>query len=166
MFMDIKIIYYISLYIMSIFIVQLFYLHNDLPKITTYYEFNIEQLDIFEYWYNTFDEYYIENMLISRETIQYKLIETLDEINFLSNFIKLFDKPFDLLEKIDDLIDIFDIKDNISNKSDNSLLEETESINNLIMAHLNGDETNVKRLLLTIKSDDDIVNDIKKKLKK
>ena len=151
---------------MSIFIVQLFYLHNDLPKITTYYEFNIEQLDIFEYWYNTFDEYYIDNMLISRETIQYKLIETLDEINFLSNFIKLFDKPFDLLEKIDDLIDIFDIKDNISNKSDNSLIEETESINNLIMAHLNGDETIVKRLLLTIKSDDDIVNDIKKKLKK
>lgn len=151
---------------MSIFIVQLFYSHNDLPKITTYYEFNIEQLDIFECWYNTFDEYYIDNMLISRETIQYKLIETLDEINFLSNFLKLFDKPFDLLEKIDDLIDIFDTRDNISNNSDNSLMEETESINNLIIAHLNGDELNVKRLLLTIKSDDEVVNDIKKKLKK
>ena len=151
---------------MSIFIVQLFYLHHDLHKITTYYEFNIEQLDIFEYWYNTFDEYYIDNMLISRDTIQYKLIETLDEINYLSNFLKLFDNPFDILEKIDDLIDIFDTRDNISNHSDNSLIEETESINNLITAHLNGDESNVKRLLLTIKSDDEVVNDIKKKLKK
>ena len=151
---------------MSIFIVQVFYLHSNLPKITTYYEFNIEQLDIFEFWYNTFDEYYIDNLLISRDTIQYKLIETQDDMNFLSTFLKLFDKPFEILEQIDDLCNIFDIRDNISNNSDNSLIEETECINNLISAHLNGDEENVKRLLLNIRSDDDIVNDIRKKIKK
>ena len=151
---------------MSIFIVQVFYLHSNLPKITTYYEFNIEQLDIFEFWYNTFDEYYIDNLLISRDTIQYKLIETQDDMNFLSTFLKLFDKPFEILEQIDDLCNIFDTRDNISNNSDNSLIEETECINDLISAHLNGDEENVKRLLLNIRTDDEIVNDIRKKLKK
>lgn len=151
---------------MSIFIVQVFYLHSNLPKITTYYEFNIEQLDIFEFWYNTFDEYYIDNLLISRDTIQYKLIETQDDMNFLSNFLKLFDKPFEILEQIDDLCNIFDTRDNISNNSDNSLIDETECINDLISAHLNGDEENVKRLLLNINTDDDIVNDIRKKIKK
>jgi len=151
---------------MSIFIVQVFYLYSNLPKITTYYEFNIEQLDIFEFWYNTFDEYYIDNLLISRDTIQYKLIETQDDMNFLSTFLKLFDKPFEILEQIDDLCNIFDTRDNISNNSDNSLIEETECINDLISAHLNGDEENVKRLLLNINTDDDIVNDIRKKIKK
>jgi len=151
---------------MSIFIVQVFYLYSNLPKITTYYEFNIEQLDIFEFWYNTFDEYYIDNLLISRDTIQYKLIETQDNMNFLSNFLKLFDNPFEILEQIDDLSNIFDTRDNISNNSDNSLIEETECINDLISAHLNGDDENVKRLLLNINTDDDIVNDIRKKIKK
>ena len=28
-------------------------------EIKTYYEFNIEQLDIFEQWYNTFDIFFL-----------------------------------------------------------------------------------------------------------
>ena len=148
---------------MTNFIIQIIFKYKDLPNITTYYEFNINQLDIFESWYNTFDDYYINDMLITRNNIIYKLIESKEDIELISKFINIFDNPFNLLEFIDELDEIFiDNEDNsISSESD---INETETINTVINAHLLGDINKVKEMLSILNDcDDDIVNDIKKK---
>lgn len=150
---------------MDNFIIQIIFIYKDLPNITTYYEFNIIQLDIFESWYNTFDEYYINDMLITRENIIYKLIETKEDMDLISKFLNIFDNPFNLLEQIDDLDEIFVINDNNSiSDNDSDHCSETESISQVINAHINGDVNKVKEMLLTLNEcNDDIVNDIKKK---
>ena len=132
-------------------------------EIKTYYEFNIEQLDIFEQWYNTFDIFFYNNLEISRDLLIYKLIETKEEIDLAKQFIDTFGRPFEILEEIDDLNEIFNINDFYSDKSDNSCYEETETINDIIKAHINGDTTKVKNLLNKTNIDDDIINDLKKK---
>jgi hypothetical protein len=132
-------------------------------EIKTYYEFNIEQLDIFEQWYNTFDIFFYNNLEISRDLLIYKLIETKEEIELAKQFIDTFGRPFEILEEIDDLNEIFNINDSYSDKSDNSCYEETETINDIIKAHISGDTIKVKNLLNKTNIDDDIVNDLKKK---
>ena len=132
-------------------------------EIKTYYEFNIEQLDIFEQWYNTFDIFFYNSLEISRDLLIYKLIETKEEINLAKKFIDTFGRPFEILEEIDDLNEIFNINDSYSDKSDNSCYEETETINDIIKAHISGDTIKVKNLLNKTNIDDDIVNDLKKK---
>jgi hypothetical protein len=147
------------------FIIQISFSHKDLPIITTYYEFNIEHLDIFENWYNTFDDFYINNMIISKDTIQYKLLETKEQMQFAKIFLSLFDRPFEILELIEDLEQIFiqDNNDSTSIKSNDSFYEETETINNVIDAHIKGDIEKVKILLSKTNSKDDIVDTLKKK---
>ena len=132
-------------------------------EIKTYYEFNIEQLDIFEQWYNTFDIFFYNSLEISRDLLIYKLIETKEEIELAKKFIDTFGRPFEILEEIDDLNEIFNINDSYSDKSDNSCYEETETINDIIKAHISGDTIKVKNLLNKTNIDDDIVNDLKKK---
>ena len=144
------------------FIIELVY-KSILPEIKTYYEFNIEQLDIFEQWYNTFDIFFYNNLEISRDLLIYKLIETKEEIELAKKFIDTFGRPFEILEEIDDLNEIFNINDSYSDKSDNSCYEETETINDIIKAHISGDTIKVKNLLNKTNIDDDIVNDLKKK---
>jgi len=148
---------------MTNFIIQIIFKYKDLPNITTYYEFNINQLDIFESWYNTFDDYYINDMLITRNNIIYKLIESKEDIELISKFLNIFDNPFNLLELIDELDEIFidNEHNSISSESD---INETETINTVINAHLLGDINKVKEMLSILNNcDDDIVNDIKKK---
>lgn len=132
-------------------------------EIKTYYEFNIDQLDIFEQWYNTFDIFFYNSFEISRDLLIYKLIETKEEIDLAKKFIDTFGRPFEILEEIDDLNEIFNINDSYSDKSDNSCYEETETINDIIKAHISGDTIKVKNLLNKTNIDDDIVNDLKKK---
>lgn len=132
-------------------------------EIKTYYEFNIEQLDIFEQWYNTFDIFFYNNLEISRDLLIYKLIETKEENELAKHFIDTFGRPFEILEEIDDLNEIFNINDSYSDKSDNSCYEETETINDIIKAHISGDTNKVKNLLNKTNIDDDIINDLKKK---
>ena len=155
---------------MDNFIIQIIFKFRDIPNITTYYEFNINQLDIFESWYNTFDDYYINDMLITRDNIIYKLIESKEDMILISNFLKNFDNPFNLLEQIDELDEIFmEIDININETNDNESLSsdsnnETETINEVINAHITGDIKKVKEILLTLNDcDDDVINDIKKK---
>ena len=144
------------------FIIELVY-KSILPEIKTYYEFNINQLDIFEEWYNTFDVFFYNNIEISRDLLIYKLIETKEEIELAKQFIDTFGRPFEILEEIDELNELFNINDSYSDKSDNSCYEETETINDIIKAHINGDTDKVKNLLNKTNIDDDIVNDLKKK---
>jgi hypothetical protein len=144
------------------FIIEVIYKHIFL-EIKTYYEFNINQLDIFEEWYNTFDIFFYNNLEISRDLLIYKLIETKEEIDLAKQFIDTFGRPFEILEEIDDLNEIFNINDSYSDKSDNSCYEETETINDIIKAHINGDTNKVKNLLNKTNIDDDIINDLKKK---
>ena len=144
------------------FIIEIIYKQIFL-EIKTYYEFNIEQLDIFEQWYNTFDIFFYNSLEISRDLLIYKLIETKEEIDLAKKFIDTFGRPFEILEEIDDLNEIFNINDSYSDKSDNSCYEETETINDIIKAHISGDTIKVKNLLNKTNIDDDIVNDLKKK---
>ena len=144
------------------FIIELVY-KSILPEIKTYYEFNINQLDIFEEWYNTFDVFFYNNIEISRDLLIYKLIETKNEIELAKQFIDIFGRPFEILEEIDELNELFNINDSYSDKSDNSCYEETETINDIIKAHISGDIDKVKNLLKKTNIEDDIVNDLKKK---
>ena len=133
------------------------------PEIKTYYEFNINELDIFEQWYNTFDIAFYNGLEISRDLLIYKLIETKEEIDLAKKFIDTFGRPFEILEEIDELNELFNTNDSYSEKSDNSCYEETETINDIIKAHINGDTTKVKDLLKKTNIDDDIIIDLKKK---
>jgi hypothetical protein len=144
------------------FIIEITYKHIFL-EIKTYYEFTIDQLDIFEQWYNTFDIFFYNDLEISRDLLIYKLIETKEEIDLAKKFIDTFGRPFEILEEIDDLNELFNIDDSYSDKSENSCYEETETINDIIKAHINGDTIKVKNLLNKTTIDDDIVNDLKKK---
>ncbi len=146
----------------SNFIIELVY-KSIFPEIKTYYEFNINELDIFEEWYNTFDVFFYNNIEISRDLLFYKLIENKDDIELAKKFIDTFGRPFDILEEIDELNELFNCNDSYSDKSDNDLYEETETINDIIKAHINGDTIKVKTLLNKTNIDDDIVNDLKKK---
>ena len=146
----------------SNFIIELVY-KSIFPEIKTYYEFNINELDIFEEWYNTFDVFFYNNIEISRDLLFYKLIENKEDIELAKKFIDTFGRPFDILEEIDELNELFNCNDSYSDKSDNDVYEETETINDIIKAHINGDTIKVKTLLNKTNIDDDIVNDLKKK---
>jgi hypothetical protein len=156
------IFYYVIKYYMDNFIVKIIYYFTHpltIPSIITFYEFNIDELDIFESWYNTFDEYYSDNLFISRDTITYKLVESKDDMEKAKVFLDNFDRPFNLLEEIEELSILF-IEDIDSIASENSVYDKTESINNIINYHLNGNVDKVKECLTNINTDDDIINDI------
>lgn len=154
------------------FVIQLIFNYKNLPNIITYYEFDINQLDMFETWYNTFDDFYINNIIISRDFITYKLLETKEDMDIAKIFLKMFDRPFDLLEQIEDLNDIFDQfseeerASTWSNNSNDSVSKDTETINDLINAHISGNLEQVQEILSTTLIQDDIINDLKKKYKK
>ena len=154
------------------FVIQVIINYKNLPNIITYYEFDINQLDMFETWYNTFDDFYINNIIISRDLITYKLLETKEDMNIAKMFLKMFNRPFDLLEQIEDLNDIFDQfseeerASTWSNNSNDSVSKDTETINDLINAHISGNSEQVQEILSTTLIQDDIINDLKKKYKK
>jgi hypothetical protein len=132
-------------------------------EIKTYYEFNTEQLDIFEEWYNSFDITFYNELEISRDLLQYKLVETKEESELAKKFIDTFGRSFEILEEIDELNDIFNNSIISDSSSEHSFYAETETINDIIKAHIDGDLVKVKTLLDQTNIDDDIVNDLKKK---
>jgi hypothetical protein len=127
------------------FIIEIIY-KSIFPDIKTYYEFNGEQLDIFEQWYNTFDIGFYNQLEISRDVLTYKLVETKEEIKLATLFLNTFGRPFDILEEIEELNEIF-ADNTFSEKSDNSCYNETETINTIIKAHIDGNVEQVKNLL-------------------
>jgi hypothetical protein len=143
------------------FIIEIIY-KSIFPDIKTYYEFNGEQLDIFEQWYNTFDIGFYNQLEISRDILTYKLVETKEEIKLATLFLNTFGRPFDILEEIEELNEIF-ADNTFSEKSDISCYEETETINTIIKAHIDGNVEQVKNLLSNTNIDDDIINDLKTK---
>jgi hypothetical protein len=149
------------------FIIEIIY-KSIFPDIKTYYEFNCQQLDIFENWYNTFDIGFYNQLEISRDVLTYKLVETKEDIELATLFLNTFSRPFDILEEIDELNELFindiyseNADNSYSEKSDNSCYEETETINTIIKAHIDGDTKKVKHLLTNINIEDDIINDLK-----
>jgi len=147
------------------FIVEISYKTDILIEIKTYYEFNTEQLDIFEEWYNSFTIGFHNSLEISRDLLKFKLVEKKEEMELAKNFLDTFGRPFNILEEIDDLYEIFNQDIRSVSSEDESFYQETETINTIIQAHINGNINQVKTLLETTNIDDDIVNDLKKKYK-
>lgn len=147
------------------FIVEISYKTDILIEIKTYYEFNTEQLDIFEEWYNSFTIGFYNSLEISRDLLKFKLVEKKEEMELAKKFLDTFGRPFNILEEIDDLDQVFNQDIRSVSSEDESFYQETETINTIIQAHINGNITQVKTLLETTNIDDDIVNDLKKKYK-
>lgn len=147
------------------FIVEISYKTDILIEIKTYYEFNTEQLDIFEEWYNSFTIGFYNSLEISRDLLKFKLVEKKEEMELAKKFLDTFGRPFNILEEIDDLDEVFNQDIRSVSSEDDTFYQETETINTIIQAHINGNINQVKTLLETTNIDDDIVNDLKKKYK-
>jgi len=141
--------------------------------IKTYYQFDLEELEIFETWYLEFDSMLLDSGLeLNKTNFIYKIIKYSEDSFYTAlNFLESFGRPFDLLEQIDELNEICfssDAKDIASIQSDDSeLYNDTETINNIISAHIEGNTTKVKELLEFSKgsnvANDDIISNIKNK---
>lgn len=138
--------------------------------IKTFYQFDLEELEIFESWACGLNSLILDSGLeINKTNFTYSIIKSTDETyDAATNFLETFGRPFDLLEQIDGLDGIcFDSNelDDLDNRSDDSeLYNDTETINNIISAHIEGNETKVKELLENTNIlDDDIITNIKNK---
>jgi hypothetical protein len=143
--------------------------------IKTYYQFDLEELEIFETWYSDFSSLILDSGLeLDKTNFIYKIIKCSDDSFYTaSNFLETFGRSFDLLEQIDGLEDIcfVESKDdnsiNSSQSNDSELFNDTETINNIISAHFEGNTSKVKELLEFSKSsnviNDDIISNIKNK---
>lgn len=144
--------------------------------IKTFYHFDLEDLETFESWVCELEDGCVildSGLEISNQTLKYKIIKSSDDsYDLASDFLETFGRPFDLLEQIDGF-DWFDgigsdAKSTHSTQSDDSeLYNDTETISNIISAHMEGNEARVKELLETSKNtniaNDDIISNIKNK---
>jgi hypothetical protein len=134
--------------------------------IKTYYLMDQEQLEYFENWFNELDMIILDSsLIISKDTIKYNIIQETDEkFHDVNNFINSCGRPFELLEQIDEFNDLFNNIDDANSTESSDIYQETETINNIIDAHIKGDITKVKNLLKNMENcDDDIITNIKKK---
>ena len=137
--------------------------------IKTFYLVDIDSLEVFEQWYSQLDNIILDTGLeISKQTLQYKLIKPSDEQYFINlQFIELNGKPFEFLEQIEDLNLMFDKEIiHVDSDTDSELYTQTETISNIISAHINGDIEKVKELLVSTNAtnlDDEIIINIKNK---
>jgi hypothetical protein len=142
--------------------------------IKTYYYFDLEELEIFETWYNDFSSLILDSGLeLNKTNFIYKIIKCTDDSFYTAvNFLETFGKPFDLLEQIDGLESICLCpsrqEDTSSERSnDSELYNDTETISNIISAHIEGNSIKVKELLEFSKGsnviNDDIISNIKNK---
>jgi len=143
--------------------------------IKTFYLFDLEELGVFESWACELELRCVildSGLEISKKTLTYKIIKSSDEtFQLASDFLEIFGRPFDLLEQIDELDAICfssNIRcDNSINSDDSELYNDTETISNIISAHMEGNETKVRELLETNKNTniacDDIISNIKNK---
>ena len=152
-------------------------LNSDYGWIKTYYYFDLEELEIFETWYSEFDSMLLDSGLeLNKTNFIYKIIKCSDDLFYTAlNFLESFGRPFDLLEQIDGLENIClcpsDAKDdnsiNSDHTNDSDLYNDTETINNIIFAHFEGNTSKVKELLEFNKDsnviNDDIISNIKNK---
>ncbi len=73
--------------------------------IKTFYQFDIEELEIFETWYSNFDSLILDSGLeLNKTNFIYKIIKYSDDSFYtVISFLETFGKPFDILEQIDGL---------------------------------------------------------------
>jgi hypothetical protein len=152
-------------------------IRTELGWIKTFYLLNESSIDIFIDWYDQLDNIILDTGLeISKTNLQYTIIESLDtKFEIIDKFVKEFGKPFDLLEQIEDLEQIFtqELNTNLDTNSDTSsnassdLYTQTETIGDIISAHIAGNKDKVIELLGSSNAskidDDEIISNLKKK---
>jgi len=154
-------------------------LNSEYGWIKTYYYFDLEELEIFETWYNDFSSLILDYGLeLNKTNFIYKIIKCSDDLFYTAlNFLESFGRPFDLLEQIDGLENIClcpseqkddnSVNSNHTGTDDSDLFNDTETINNIISAHIEGNTSKVKELLEFSKSsnviNDDIISNLKNK---
>jgi len=156
-------------------------IRTGLGWIKTFYLLNESSIDIFIDWYDQLDNIILDTGLeISKTNLQYTIIEFLDtKFEIIDKFVKEFGKPFDLLEQIEDLEQIFtqELNTNLDTDSDTNLdtdsdassdlYTQTETIGDIISAHMEGNKDKVIQLLGSSNASkidyDEIITNIKKK---
>lgn len=140
--------------------------------INTYYIIDLDALEIFEQWYLELDCLLLDSGLeITKQNLQYKILsQDEDQYFVLKNFIESFGTPWELLEQIDGLEQMFtnnvDQINNSDSDTDSDLYTQTETIGQIISAHINGDISKVKELLGSSGQtclDDEVISNIKNK---
>jgi len=156
-------------------------IRTELGWIKTFYLLNESSIDIFINWYDQLDNIILDTGLeISKINLQYTIIESLDtKFEIVNKFIEEFGKPFDLLEQIEDLEQIFtqelntnsyidlDTSSDTNSNASLDLYTQTETIGDIISAHIAGNKDKVIELLVSPNAykidDDEIISNLKKK---
>jgi hypothetical protein len=144
-------------------------IRTELGWIKTFYLLNESLIDIFIDWYDQLDNIILDTGLeISKTNLQYTIIESLDiKFEIINKFIEEFGKPFDLLEQIEDLEQMFIEEFDTNSDTNSDLYTQTETIGDIISAHIAGDKDKVLQLLVSPNAskiyDDEIIINIKKK---
>jgi hypothetical protein len=156
-------------------------IRTGLGWIKTFYLLNESSIDIFIDWYDQLDKIILDTGLeISKINLQYTIIESLDtKFEIVNKFIEEFGRPFDLLEQIEDLEQIFtqelntnsyidlDTSSDTSSNASSDLYTQTETIGDIISAHIAGNKDKVIELLVSPNAykidDDEIISNLKKK---
>lgn len=142
---------------------------TDFGWIKTYYLIDSYILNQFTKWYYTFNYLILDSGLeISQDTLKARVINSVSaEYKIIFEFINNCGKPFDIIEQIEELDLIFNNDLHISESdTDSDLYTQTDNINNIISAHIQGDEQKVKMLLeMTDCENDDVIETIRNKYK-
>lgn len=152
-----------TVYIMTLYNI------TDTLCVNGYYKLNSEQKNILQEWYDDFKCSGMHIWISSDISItsnNFTISETSSK-TFIDNMLSLHGNPCEILEHIDELNDMFKVKEkevinNDDSDSDDSFLY-TETVTKLIKAHIDGSLNEVNEILTNNNFDnnDDIVNKIK-----
>ena len=140
--------------------------------INTFYLVGCDALEIFEQWYSELDCVLLDSGLeLNKQNLKYKIITPSDSnFSIVEDFIQTFGSPWEILEQIDGLEQMFESENELELKSnsssDSDLYTQTETIGQIISAHIDGNIQKVKELLGSTnvsKIDDEVISNIKKK---
>ena len=144
--------------------------------IKTYYILTLDELEIFKQWYLDLDYILLDSGIeLTQLNLKYNIFSQSDnEFQILREFIETFGTPWELLEQIDELEQLFELdfpkfynsNSNSDSDLDSELYTQTETIGQIISAHIDGNVTKVKELLDSnniYKIDDEVIFSIKNK---
>jgi hypothetical protein len=136
---------------------------SHLSYITTYYEFDDTQLQLFKLWFENVNDIDMITDFITKDSMSVEYVGSDSEKNVVRAFLSTFGNSFDLLENVSELDSLFASPfDDVIDKHE---FDATDTINDVIEAHNKGDSRKVTKLLkhMDYEINDDVIATIRKK---